>query len=36
MKLLIKNGTVVTPEGEIKADLLIENKKIVKIAPKIE
>lgn len=36
MKLLIKNGTVVTPEGEIKADLLIEDKKIVKIAPKIE
>lgn len=36
MKLLIKNGTVVTPEGEIKADLLIDGKKIEKIAPSID
>lgn len=36
MKLLIKNGTVVTPKGEIKADLLIDGKKIEKIAPSID
>lgn len=36
MKLLIKNGTVVTPAGEIKADLLINGKKIEKIAPSID
>ena len=36
MKLLIKNGTVVTPSGEIKADLLVEGNKIVKIAPFID
>lgn len=36
MKLLIKNGTVVTPEGEVKADLLIDGKKIEKIAPSID
>lgn len=36
MKLLIKNGTVVTPSGEIKTDLLINGKTIEKIAPKIE
>lgn len=36
MKLLIKNGTVVTPDGEIKADLLIDGKKIEKIAPSID
>lgn len=36
MKLLIKNGTVVTEKGEIKADLLVENGKIAKIASKIE
>lgn len=35
MKLLIKNGTVVTTKGEIKADLLIDGKKIEKIAPSI-
>ncbi len=36
MKLLIKNGTVVTPSGEIKADLLVEGNKIVKISPFID
>ena len=36
MKLLVKNGTVVTEKGEIKADLLVENVKIAKIASKIE
>lgn len=36
MKLLIKNGTVVTSAGEIKADLLINGKKIEKIAPSID
>lgn len=36
MKLLVKNGTVVTEKGEIKADLLVENGKIAKIASKIE
>lgn len=36
MKLLIKNGTVVTTKGEIKADLLIDGKKIEKIAPSID
>jgi len=36
MKLLIKNGVLVTPDGEIKADLLIDGKKIEKIAPSIE
>ncbi len=35
MKLLIKSGTVVTPAGEIKVDLLIDGKKIEKIAPEI-
>lgn len=35
MKLLIKNGTVVTPAGEVKADLLINGKTIEKIAPDI-
>ncbi len=32
MKLLIKNGTLVLKNGEKKADVLIENGKIVKIA----
>lgn len=36
MKLLIKNGTLVLPEGEIRADLLADGGKIVKIAPNIE
>lgn len=36
MKLLIKNGTIVTKAGEIKSDLLIENGKIAKIAPEID
>ncbi len=36
MKLLIKNGTLVLPEGERKADLLIENGKIVSVADKID
>lgn len=31
MKLLVKNGTLVLKDGERKADLLIENGKIVKI-----
>ncbi|MDE7329787.1 MAG: dihydroorotase [Clostridia bacterium] len=35
-QLLIKNGTVVTANGENKADLLIENGKITKIAPRID
>lgn len=35
MKLLIKNGTIVLKDKEIKADLLAENGKIVKIAEKI-
>lgn len=36
MKLLIKNGTLVLPEGEIKSDLLIKDGKIAEIAQKIE
>lgn len=36
MKLLIKNGTLVLPGGEIKSDLLIKNGKIAEIAQKIE
>lgn len=36
MKLLIKNGVLVTPEGEKRADLLIENGKIARIAPVID
>ncbi len=35
MKLLIKNGIVVTPEGEKKADLLVENGRIAAISPDI-
>lgn len=35
MKLLIKNGTLVLNDGEKKADLLIEDGKIAKIASKI-
>ena len=35
MKLLIKNGTIVLKDKEIKADLLAENGKIAKIAEKI-
>lgn len=35
MKLLIKNGTLVLNDGEKRADLLIENGKIAKIAEKI-
>lgn len=35
MKLLIKNGTVVTPEGERRADVLIEDGIISKIAESI-
>ncbi len=31
MKLLIKNGTLVTPQGEIRADLLINDGKIAAI-----
>lgn len=36
MKLLIKNGALVLPDGVVKADLLIDGGKIVKIAPQIE
>lgn len=36
MKILIKNGVVVTREGERKADILIDGGKIAKIAPAIE
>ncbi len=36
MKLLIKNGILVTPEGETKADLLIKDGKISKIAEQIQ
>ena len=35
MKLLIKNGTLVLNDGEKRADLLIEDGKIVKISDKI-
>ena len=35
-RLLIKNGVLVKPQGESKADLLIENGVICKIAPSIE
>ena len=35
MKLLIKNGTLVLKEREVKADLLIAGSKILKIATKI-
>ena len=35
MKLLIKNGTLVLKDKEIKADLLVEDGKIAKIAEKI-
>ena len=35
MKLLIKNGTLVLKDGEVKADLLISDGKIAKIAPQI-
>ena len=35
MKLLLKGGTLVLKDGEVKADLLIEDGKITKIAPKI-
>ena len=35
MKLLIKNGTLVLRDGESKADILIENGKIVKIGRNI-
>lgn len=34
MKLLIKNGTLVLRDNEIKADLLVEDGKIAKIAEK--
>jgi len=36
MKLLIKNGTVVTPEGERRADVLIEDGIISEIAESIK
>ena len=36
MKLLIKNGTVVTPEGERRADVLIEDGIISQIAESIK
>lgn len=36
MKLLIKGGALVLKDGEVKADLLIENGKITKIAPAID
>lgn len=37
MKLLIKNGTLINPAGKSgELDILVENKKIVKIAEKIE
>ncbi len=36
MKLLIKGGALVLKDGEVKADLLIENGKIAKIAPAID
>lgn len=35
MKLLIKNGTLVLKDKEIKADLLVEDGKIAKIAEKV-
>lgn len=36
MKLLIKGGTLVLPDGEKRADLLIDGGKILKIAPAID
>ena len=36
MKLLIKGGTLVTKDGEKKADLLVENGKISKISENIQ
>ncbi len=36
MKLLIKNGTIVSREGERKADVLLEDGKIVKIEQNID
>lgn len=35
MKTLLKNGTIVTGNGSVKADLLICNEKIVKIGPNL-
>lgn len=35
MKLLVKNGVAVLPQGEVKTDLLIENGKIAEISPDI-
>lgn len=36
MRILIKNGTVVRSTGKRKADVLVKDGKIVKIAPEIE
>ena len=36
MKLLVKNGTLVTGEGQQRADLLIENERIARVAPHLE
>ncbi len=36
MKLLIKNGILITPQGETKADLLIKDGKIAAISKNIE
>lgn len=36
MKLLIKNGIIVTPEGERHADMLVKDGKIAAIADKID
>ena len=35
MKILLKGGTVVNAAGSVKADVLIEGEKIVKVAPDI-
>ena len=36
MKIMIKNGTIVTSVDEIRADLLIENEKIAAIGSSLE
>lgn len=36
MKLLVKGGTLVLKDGEVKADLLIKDGKIAEIAPEIK
>ena len=35
MRTILKNGTVVTPEGALKRDLAMEGRTISQIAPQI-